>query len=67
MSITTLVVIISAPMPKNAGGLVVRASDLLTSIQKTHAQSQTRTQIFFFIHAYTDIIKFDWPYFMPYT
>ena len=46
-SITTLVVLFSAPMPTSSGGLVVRASD---SCQKTLVQSLARTQIFFFIH-----------------
>ena len=48
MSITTLVAILSAPMPKNSGGLV---EEHLTSIRKTQVQSLARTQIFsLFMH-----------------
>ena len=42
MSITTLVVIFSAPIPKSPGGL-----EHLTGNRKTQVQSLARTQIFF--------------------
>ena len=47
MSITTLLVIFSAPMPKSPGGLVV-----MTSIRKTQVQSPAKTPIFF-LFSYT--------------
>ena len=42
MSVTTLVVMFSAPMPNSPGGLMV------TSVRMTQVQSLARTQIFFY-------------------
>ena len=52
MSITTLVVIISAPVPKSPSGLVVRAS-----IRKTQVQSLARTALFMKYSAVQRLLK----------
>ena len=54
MSITTLVVMISAPMPKSVppSGLVVRAS-----IRKTQVQSLARTALFMKYSAVQRLLK----------